>query len=291
MKTRANWVWLGPVILALLVLVASDTLVTISAAKDDEPAMTVQEPIPGVSMPAGEQLPGADRSGPAASPSGSVLSGQAEAPAVDIGEPAYVPPSSRSVAAPGDAIEVFTNTWSYSTIGLVYDPGRDSLRYAHESQSSTHNPTIYEVDYATHGVLGSFALSTRNAGWPWQIDNRTGAGYDFVEDTYFLPDYNGDLSYADDNLVEIDASGTILNAWEMDDEVGSNDSSDGTKIDSIIDIAVMPGDPTRYFVTAAYDGAIVYEIALLKTGTWWTPNSWHTVATYTLPVLVDNLGI
>ncbi len=190
------------------------------------------------------------------------------------------------------AIEVFDNTWSYSTLGLVYDPGRDSLRYAHESQSNVNNPTIYEVDYTVPHTLGSsIALSAVNVGWPWQIDNRDGVGYDFAQDTYFLPDYEGDLSYADDNIVEIDASGTILNAWEMDNEVGSNDSSDGSAIDSIIDIAVVPGNPTRYFVTASYDGAVVYEIALTKTGVWWTPNSWYTIDTYTLPILSDNLGI
>jgi hypothetical protein len=203
--------------------------------------------------------------------------------------------SKRGLLAAGDIIEVFTNTWSYSTIGLVYVPGRDIVRYAHESQSSTHNPTIYDVEYALfHTVALSFALSAQNSGWPWQLDNRTGAGYDFIEDTYFLPDYNGDLSYADDNIVEVDVNGTIINAWEMDDEVGSNDSSDGSEIDSIIDIAVVPGTPTRYFATAAYDDNVVYEIELTKTGNWWTPNSWRTVATYTIPIwdtTNDNLGI
>ncbi|MGC9396590.1 MAG: hypothetical protein ACP5J4_17230 [Anaerolineae bacterium] len=203
-------------------------------------------------------------------------------------------PYLRPLAAPGDVIEVFTNTWSYSTIGMVYDPDRGIVRYAHESQSSRHTPTIYDVDLLDHTVPLSFALSTQNPGWPWQIDNRTGAGYDYVAGTYFLPDYNGDLSYADDNIVEIDANGNILNAWEMDNEIGSNDSSDGSKIDTIIDIAVAPGNPTRYFVAAAYDGNRVYEIALQKTGTLWTPNSWSTVATYTLPIWAadnDNLGI
>ena len=113
------------------------------------------------------------------------------------------PSRGRAPTAVGDVIEVFTNTWSYSTIGLVYDPGRDYVRYAHESQSSTSNPTVYDVETITnptHTVVYSFALSTMNSSWPWQLDNRTGAGYDFVADTYFLPDYNGDLSYADDNI-------------------------------------------------------------------------------------------
>jgi hypothetical protein len=197
--------------------------------------------------------------------------------------------------AAGDTLEVFTNTWSYSTLGVVYDPSRGQLRYAHESQSSRHNSTIYDINYpAPHGVVISFALSSLNVGWPWQLDNRTGAGYNADTDTYFLPDYNGDLSNADDNIVEINANGTILNAWEMDDEVGSNDSADGSEIDSVIDIAVVPGSPTRYFVSAAYDQAVVYEVVLTKTGTLWTPNSWATVMTYTNVVsdtFTDNLGI
>jgi hypothetical protein len=239
-------------------------------------------------------LPGgrawAGDSTPPAVPDRTVLSSQ---PASSQGRGAL--PPDMAPAAAGDVIEVFTNTWSYSTIGLVYDSARGQVRYAHESQSSSHNPTIYDVDYSVpHTLVFSTALSAQNSGWPWQIDNRDGAGYDFVEDTYFLPDYNGDLAYADDNIVEIDADGNILNAWEMDDEVGSNDSSDGSEIDSIIDIAVVPGSPTRYFATAAYDGNTVYEISLTKTGVWWTPNSWHTVATYTLPIWSqtnDNLGI
>jgi len=203
-----------------------------------------------------------------------------------------------STLAPADAgyvIEVFTNTWAYNTLGLVYDPTRDHLRYAHESQSSTSNPTIYDVDYPLpHPVLFTYALSAQNTGWPWELDNCTGASYDADMDTYLLSDYNGDLSNADDNIVEVDLYGNILNAWEMDDEVGSNDSADGSEIDSIIDIAVVPGTPTRYFATAAYDGAIVYEIGLTKTGTLWTPNSWTTVATYTNAIsdtFTDNLGI
>jgi len=107
------------------------------------------------------------------------------------------------------------------------------MRYAHESQSSTHNPTIYDYDFnfgTSYGfgtVSCSVALSAQNTDWPWQLDNRTGATYDPDTGTYFLPDYNGDLSYADDNIVEIDAQGHIVAVWEMDDEVGSNDSTGG----------------------------------------------------------------
>ncbi|MBN1536309.1 MAG: hypothetical protein JW908_06220 [Anaerolineales bacterium] len=209
-------------------------------------------------------------------------------------EPILSPQGSQSGDGVGDVLEVFDNAWSYSTIGLVYDPDRSVVRYAHESQSSKHKPTVYDVEPISHTVLFSFALSSKNSGWPWQIDNRDGAGYDYATGTYFMPDYEGDLSYADDNIVEVNAAGKILNAWEMDNEVGSNDSSDGSKIDCIIDIAVVPGEPTRYFAVAAYDKNTVYEINLKKTGRWWTPKSWSTLKTYTVPTWGsnnDNLGI
>jgi len=244
--------------------------------------------LPGGSARAGDAFssPAASDLAPTSQPT-SLVSASTGDSALDL--------STMAVADAGDTLEVFTNTWSYSTLGMVYDPSRDYVRYAHESQSSTHNPTIYDVENPpTHTLLFSVALSTQNSGWPWQLDNRTGVGYDADTDTYFLPDYNGDLSYADDNIVEVNVDGTILNAWEMDDEVGSNDSADGSEIDSIIDIAVVPGSPTRYFAAAAYDDNLVYEIALTKTGTLWTPNSWRTVATYTLPIwdpTNDNLGI
>lgn len=193
---------------------------------------------------------------------------------------------------PGTVLQVFNNAWMYqSSLGMVYDPDRGIVRYAHESQSSAKRPTIFDVDLTSHTAVVSIALSAKNSDWRWQIDNRDGAGYDYVAKTYFLPDYEGDLSYADDNIVEIDKDGKILNAWEMDNEVGSNDSGDGSKIDTIIDIAVAPGSPNRYFVTAAYDANLVYEIVLTRTGTLWTPNSWATLAKCRVPGLKDNLGI
>ena len=190
---------------------------------------------------------------------------------------------------PGTVIENFSNTWDISTIGLVYDPSRGYVRYAHET---TPNPTIYDVDYPVpHTVLGNITLSSVNAGWPQPLDHRDGAGYDATTDTYFLPDYQGDLINADDNIVEISPSGVILNAWETDNSLGSNDSYDATAIDMIIDIAIVPGSPTRYFATAASDGSVVYEIDLIKTGSWWTPNTWGTLNTFSVPGLSENMGI
>ena len=183
-------------------------------------------------------------------------------------------------AAPGDIIEQFENDWADSTIGLTFDPVRNIMRYAHESQSSGHNPTIFDVSpVAPHTVVDSIALSTQNPGWPWQVDNRNGAAYDPDTDTYFLPDYNGDLKYLDDNIVEIDAAGNLLAYWETDDEIGSSgcdcdpntvilpdgvlyEDIQGTLIDSIIDIAVDPDAPRHYYVTAAYDGNYIYRIDL-----------------------------
>jgi hypothetical protein len=283
MRAKGIWYWLAFVI-SILFLTIAQMFLSAPAVRSQQPAVAEGAPGAVVTLPTPASVEEPDAASPGDRLPRSELSSQ-------VGSRPDAVAAGPSLSASGDVIEVFDNVWAYSTLGMVYDPGRDSVWYAHESQSSSHNPTVYQVDYTSHTVLWSYALSSVNSGWPWQIDNRDGAGYDFVEDTYFLPDYNGDLSYADDNIVEVDVNGVILNAWEMDDEVGSNDSSDGSEIDNVIDIAVVPGSPTRYFVTAAYDGATVYEIELVKTGTWWTPNSWHTIATYSLPVLGDNLGI
>ena len=279
----------------ILVSVLAVTLIVTRAIVIASPASRTEPHTPGeaANEPALSVLP--DWANPLEQDGPTSSSDPSPDPPASFSNDQYLLLSPLAPADAGDSIQVFTNTWSYSTLGMVYDPSRDRLRYAHESQSSTSNPTIYDVDYPMpHTVMYSVALSAQNAGWPWQLDNRTGAGYDADTDTYFLPDYNGDLSYADDNIVEVDVDGNILNAWEMDDEVGSNDSADGSEIDSIIDIAVVPGSPTRYFVAAAYDNGIVYEIALTNTGTLWSPNSWTTVATYTDAIsntFQDNLGI
>lgn len=190
-----------------------------------------------------------------------------------------------------DTIRRF-NAPSYSTLGVEYDLSREMLWTAHECQSSSHNPTIYLCD--TAGVVdttASISLSEKNSGWPWQLDNRTGVSI-MPSGNLLLPDYNGDLSYADDNIVEIMPDGTIVNAWEMDDEVGSNDSQDGTKIDNVIDIAVISAtsDSIHAFATAAYDEGYVYEIVLYRTGALWTPNSWYTLRVDSVG-FADNLGI
>ncbi len=198
-------------------------------------------------------------------------------------------------AGPGDPIDQLPNDWSYSTIGLAWDPVRQVVRYAHESQSSSHNPTIYDYDYVAGAIVSSVALSTQNPVWPWQIDNRDGATYDPDTGTYFLPDYNGDLSYADDNIVEVDALGNIVNAWETDDEVGSNDCANGGEIDEIIDISYDPDHPRRYYATAAYEGNAIYSIELSAQGALWEPNSWVLLDTIVPPdldgIMRDILGI
>ena len=197
MKTKTVWRCFRILIAMILLLGMGETLLGPLTVKSDEPPTAGGEPVIGVTIPAWAQQSGTGDVPLAAPPPGSVFSAQ----------PGSGPDpntlSGAGVNAASNVIGVFTNTWSYSTIGLVYDPGRDQVRYAHESQSSTHNPTIYDVDTLSHTVLYSVALSAQNSGcnWPWQIDNRDGAGYDFINDTYFLPDYNGDLSYSDDNIV------------------------------------------------------------------------------------------
>jgi hypothetical protein len=194
----------------------------------------------------------------------------------------------------GGSIEAWQVVGSFpaydvSTIGLDYVPEGDFGVLAHESSP---NPTIYHVDYTTHGLLGSLLFSAINPGWPQTLDNRDGVEYDPSTLHFFAPDYNGDLALYDDNIIEYDASGVILNAWETDNGVGSNDSYDGSAIGPIIDIAVAQVMPAvRYFATAAGDGSVVYEINLIKTGAWWTPGTWGTITTWPVPGLSDNVGI
>lgn len=194
-------------------------------------------------------------------------------------------------------IEVFSNTWETDfSLGLVYDSNNDYFRYTHESGSTSdpHTPCIFDVPYdPPYAPIRSISITEQNPAWKESLQRPTGAAYDRFADTYFIADYNGDLYWHDDYIIEINRQGTVLNAWEMDDECADNGSSDGTEIDSIIDIAVIPGSTPRYFATAAYDGTKVYEISLTRGGGWWAAESWHTVAVYDgfAPELSDNLGI
>lgn len=186
-------------------------------------------------------------------------------------------------------IENFPNSWHGSTIGLVYNPLSDTVRYVHED-SATNPTTIWDIDPAPpHATQGSVNLATVNAGWPTTLNDRDGADYDPNTGTYFLTDFQGDLTARDDNIIEITPGGTIVNAWETDG--ASNDSSDATIINTIIDIAIVPGTPNRYFVAAAGDAAgFVREIALTRAGIF-TAASWNTVGTCTVPGMADNVGI
>jgi hypothetical protein len=208
------------------------------------------------------------------------------------GKPATAPTLSdlpimlNPVDNPGDIIETFPDSWASLPIGLCYDPATTLVRYAHESEPGN---TIFDIEYdPPHGVANSISLSAQNPGWPSTLNNRDGVGIDPVTHTFFLPDYNGDLSIRDDNIVEIDMEGTILNAWETDG--AGNDSYDGSILNEIIDIAVVPGDPNRYFVTAAFDNNIVFEIDLQRGGLF-VDDSWGTLATYTVPGISDTTGI
>ncbi len=197
-----------------------------------------------------------------------------------------LPPHARlyAPAAIGDVIETFTNTWGTNVAGLLYNPESGFVRYAHEGYYG-----VFDVDYPTpHPVLHNFKLSTVNPAWPTSLDNRNGVGHDYTTGHYFLSDYHGDISIRYDNIVEIDPAGRIVNAWETDGT--SNDSYDSSIINGIIDIAVAPGAPTRYFATAIGDGNIVYEIDLRQAGLF-TPNTWGTVMTCTVPGITETVGI
>ncbi len=186
--------------------------------------------------------------------------------------------------ATGDVIETFTNTWATNGFGLANNPETDYVRYAHEGGYG-----VFDVDYPVpHPVLHNFKLSALNPGWPTSLDNRDGVAYDYTTGHYFMPDYQGDLSVRNDNIVEIDPTGRILNAWETDG--AGNDSYDGSFINQIIDMAVAPGAPPRYFATALGDGGRIYELNLLKRGLFVT-DTWGTVMTCTIPGIADTVGI
>jgi hypothetical protein len=226
---------------------------------------------------------------------GQAVDGPVKPSATLRGQPHAILPGT---AQAGQVLETFANTWMSSTIGLVmsstiglvYNPGLDLVRYAHEGDDEGVGlPTVFDVGYPTpHPVLAAITLSAVNPGWPAILNNRDGAGYDATTGTYFLTDYNGDLNLRDDNVVEVDAAGAILNAWETDG--AGNDSYDGSAVNQIVDIAVVPGSPARYFATAAYDGSTVYEIELVRAGVF-ASASWGTVTTCTVAGLADNAGI
>ncbi|MGC9395186.1 MAG: carboxypeptidase regulatory-like domain-containing protein [Anaerolineae bacterium] len=192
------------------------------------------------------------------------------------------PTTTYSVADAGTALETFTNTWANSAVGLAYNPEHGFSRYVHEGSGPYFT---HDVAYPLpHPVLHSFNLSTVNPGWS---DWRSGIGYDRSTGHYFLADYGGGGGH-NDNIIEIDPAGHIFNAWETAGT--SNDSYDGSMISSIADIAVVPGTPSRYFATALFDGGLVYELNLLKTGQFFT-DTWGTVMTCTVPGIADNAGI
>ncbi len=132
--------------LSAAMMVTLEAALRASAAPDPGPAEAAQPP-----PPEGRRSPQTEFSGASADGTRSAHGGVGPA----------------GVSTAGDVLGVFSNTWSYSTIGLVFDPIRNHMRYVHESQSSSHNPTIYDIDTLTHGTIQSIALSVNNPGWPW----------------------------------------------------------------------------------------------------------------------------
>ena len=139
----------------------------------------------------------------------------------------------------GDVLEVFTNTWNQSAFGLVYNPAEGFVRYVHE-ELGDHSATLWDIDPITHTVLFSTSLSDLNPNWSYLWNKRNGVEWNPSTNTYFMPDYNGSLTL-DDNVIEVNADGIILNAWELDG--ASNDSYDGSVINKVVDLALVPVHP------------------------------------------------
>jgi len=185
---------------------------------------------------------------------------------------------------PGALLETFTHTWATNGAGLDYNPDKGILRYTHESDAAHY---LNDVSLSgAHPVLHRLTLSQINPGWPAGLNAHTGIGYDVTTGHYFLVDYSGG-SGRSDNIVEIDATGRVLNAWELSG--AGNDSYDGAEINSLVDIAIAPGSPARFFVTRLLDGGKVYEVDLIRTGQF-VEDSWGELKTCTVPG-IDTAGI
>jgi hypothetical protein len=184
-------------------------------------------------------------------------------------------------------LETFPNTWHISTIGLAFDSGLGTMYYFHEGQTADPE-TIWEVVVAPpHTPVRALDLSALNAGFPVTLNDRDGGAFDPALATFLIADFNGDLTNRDDNIVEIDRNGNILNAWELDG--AGNDSSDGSAIPTVIDVTVVPGSPNRYFATAADASGLIREIQLVRQGEW-VDDSWSTVGTCEVAGAGDIVG-
>lgn len=187
---------------------------------------------------------------------------------------------------PLPVLETFPNTWHIGTQGLAYVDSSDLLLYVHD-QATVNPDTLWAIpSEPPYTPEGSYNLALLNPNWRIELNNRNGVAYDLNSGTFFLPDSDGDQTLRDDNIIEMDIEGTIVNAWETDGV--SNDSSDGSEIDKILDIAIVFDFDNRYFVTNGTN--TLYEIALNRDGLW-IDDSWSTVATCVLPATIQASGI
>ena len=113
--------WLLLTVIVILVLVAAAS--TVSAAPAMDGFDGAGDAAPQGLLPAWAERLG--RRDPVARTGDSAVS-----TADDAGHRgAVLSPASPQV--PGFPIEVFTNTWSYSSLGLVYDPSSSHVKYVH----------------------------------------------------------------------------------------------------------------------------------------------------------------
>lgn len=188
--------------------------------------------------------------------------------------------------APGDPIETFSINWANFPIAMCFYPLGNYVQFAHEDTINT--PSLFNVDRdIPHAVLNSIQFSVVNPGWPIELDSKTGVDYDYMTDTFFGADYNGDLSNRDDYIIEYDTTGLIINAWETDG--AGNDSSDGSAVDEVLDITVVPGVPNRYFVSSLSTAGVV-EISLVRAGMW-VDDTWSTITSWSVPGISAPEGI
>ncbi|MBN1357095.1 hypothetical protein JXA40_12605 [bacterium] len=189
---------------------------------------------------------------------------------------------------PGDPIETFNIDWAENPKGLCYYPPANYVQFAHDGGEG--RASMYNIDtMAGHVVINTIQFSDVNPEWPSTLDPKDGVGFDPIAGTFFAVDLNGDGGTTrEDYIIEYDTTGLISNGWETDG-IG-NDSSDGSAIDRITDIAVVPGSPPRFFVTSVVSTEVT-EIALIRSGMW-VDDTWSTVTSWpvtdiTLPYGID----
>ncbi|THB81537.1 MAG: hypothetical protein D3926_01630 [Desulfobacteraceae bacterium] len=186
--------------------------------------------------------------------------------------------------AAGDLLDSF-NSPSQQSLGMDYDPGRNGVWITSEENTAGPVTNIYlvstEPPYTILHTLDLVGIAVTGDG------NSTGVCV-LPNGNLLLADYEGDLSVIDDYLFEVNPdTGTLVNYWPLDGSTfgaNNNTSTDGTRIDQVVDVAVDPKG--NVFVTSFGDN-YVYQLTLVPG----MPGTWSTTAAYQLSTVTNACGL